>query len=955
MGTNAREEEVQKALGQLQMKMIDIQNSLRKSGTQIEGYKREIQRSKLTDREINSLKANVPMYSPVGRIYGLKPNDAILAGDEHKDLVERLLHDHTYDLVAGGSTQNTMRAAVWLLQQPNVATYMGCVGRDKYGQLMQEEGSKAGLIVSYEVNPDHSTGTCAVLITENNRSLVANLAAANHFTMSHLDKVENWAYVEKAKIIYTAVRLFEARSFAKAQLKLDTEDIPTIAKALSELSKKNSTRPRVVVITQGSDPTIMAIKSEVRSFEVKTAPKIVDTNGAGDSFVGGFLAYLALNKNHDECVQAGTYVAYEYMDNVVLNSTNSTSSTSQTTSTPTTTTVSSSSSSRPTHSSKRTFSESDSSSRTERHLYSFSHMWIINYLSSYIDDSGSPNCLQSEQFSPIGTPYSNTNWSLKLYPRGVNDKQHNYIAIFLKYVSGTTTNIKAKAEFNLISRQNELVMLRSTNFHMFNSGSDWGYSEFLDSTYLNSRRSDLLNDDRLRVYVRVIIVDEKEHNLNNDLLLQQQQLATQSKISASCSSSSSTASSSSSVAAQQLPPISTASSLPVTHHYYQGLFSDDKERLKSIELLSKQIKTLFDEQKFTDVNIHVIPKQQQQQKEQTCSSWSCCSCCEQQQEQDTQVLNKDHHHDQTDDLSSRSNSIVPTTTRRATRSTSRIAQSSSDSTSCSTSSSNCGEESSTLSFKPTKRSTVCLCFCHHHTHVESRRYKDDIHVDETSSSSTESSLDSYYAVVRPLATYHAHKAILMARSSAFAQQISHAQQKQQRTTTTTKLNHIEFNGNECNTPLDIYIDGLKPSTVYGMLTYMYAGRIDTKSLTTGAQDDQSINPIDLYRASVIYDLHELRDISKYQMLEVLKSDTAVEMLEVADEANDYELKQQVLSYIRSNAAAVSKTDGWLNFSKKNPHLLIDAFRSLVIPPNNSQSTETTKCHHRSNLKCLKQD
>jgi hypothetical protein len=36
--------------------------------------------------------------------------------------------------------------------------------------------------------------------------------------------------------------------------------------------------------------------------------------------------------------------------------------------------------------------------------------------------------------------------------------------------------IKAKAEFSVISRNNELVMLRSTNFHTFSSGNDWGYS-----------------------------------------------------------------------------------------------------------------------------------------------------------------------------------------------------------------------------------------------------------------------------------------------------------------------------------------------------------------------------------------------------------------------------------------------------------------------------------------------
>jgi len=68
----------------------------------------------------------------------------------------------------------------------------------------------------------------------------------------------------------------------------------------------------VVVITQGSDPTVMAIVGQdVKEFLVKKPLDIVDTNGAGDSFVGGFLAYLALGKTHEECIQAGAYCAFE--------------------------------------------------------------------------------------------------------------------------------------------------------------------------------------------------------------------------------------------------------------------------------------------------------------------------------------------------------------------------------------------------------------------------------------------------------------------------------------------------------------------------------------------------------------------------------------------------------------------------------------------------------------------
>lgn len=37
--------------------------------------------------------------------------------------------------------------------------------------------------------------------------------------------------------------------------------------------------------------------------------KIVDTNGAGDAFVGGFVAWLIKGKSVEDCVRAGNYAA----------------------------------------------------------------------------------------------------------------------------------------------------------------------------------------------------------------------------------------------------------------------------------------------------------------------------------------------------------------------------------------------------------------------------------------------------------------------------------------------------------------------------------------------------------------------------------------------------------------------------------------------------------------------
>ncbi|CAF2401358.1 unnamed protein product [Rotaria sp. Silwood2] len=630
---------------------------------------------------------------------------------------------------------------------------------------------------------------------------------------------------------------------------------------------------------------------------------------------------------------------------------------------------------------KRTFAESDSSSRTERHLCSFSHLWIINYLSSYIDDSNF-TCLQSETFSPVNTPYSNTRWSLKLYPRGLNEKQHtnNNIAIFLKYVSGTMPTIKAKAEFSVVSRNNELVMLRSTNFHTFSSGNDWGYSEFLDGNYLNSRRNDLLTDDRLRVYVRVILVDEKEtitgdifhssphyhhhhhhhhasailppplpsHPIQQQQQQQQQQISTIQKTQASTSSSLASSSSTTSIINSNSSNASSTSSPVVS-----GLFNDDKERFKSLELLSNQIKTLLDDERFTDVHIHVIPKQSQPQEhinddhrrsnrlkrsliKQQHPSCSSCHCTAEKTKSiitNNERLFDHHHHEQSSSVISKdseSNNIAndsrlcqTSLTRRATRSTtsllSRMAQSSSEtnhsssnySTSLHESSSDICSSSSILSLNPKR----CLCICHNQDN-------NDLDI-------TYDIQQSYikYSNITPLATFHAHRAILIARSSSFASQIH--------------LNNLNgSNHNFKSPPIDLYIDDLEPSTVRAMLIYIYTGRLPTSN----DEIYKNLNPIDLFRAAVKHDLNELRDLAKSAMLDVLKIENSIEMLEVSDQANDIFLKQQVLAFIRSNASAVSKTANWLNFTKYNPHLIIDAFRSLVTPT----VTNTTITKHNNN-------
>ncbi|ELU10000.1 hypothetical protein CAPTEDRAFT_170886 [Capitella teleta] len=298
--------------------------------------------------------------------YGLDANNAILAEDSHKSLYGDMVDRYKVDYVPGGATQNSIRVAQWLIGVPQATTFMGCIGNDKFGKILEEKAREGGVNVSYQYHDTEPTGTCAVLLSGKNRlnrSLVAYLAAANHFSIKHLEKSENQALIEKAKFYYMSgfpltvcpdamlsvakhaaahdkvftmnlsapflcsvfkepmMKLLpyvdilfgnesEAAEFSKAN-DLGLTDMKEIALRIARYPKENGKKGRVVVFTQGADPTIIVQEGKVTTYPViHIDPKdIVDTNGAGDAFVGGFLAQMVQGGTVDDCVRAANYAA----------------------------------------------------------------------------------------------------------------------------------------------------------------------------------------------------------------------------------------------------------------------------------------------------------------------------------------------------------------------------------------------------------------------------------------------------------------------------------------------------------------------------------------------------------------------------------------------------------------------------------------------------------------------
>jgi len=270
--------------------------------------------------------------------------------------------------IAGGATQNTIRVAQWMLQTAGSTAYMGCVGKDDNAEKLRAACKKDGVNAQYMEDPSTPTGCCACLILDKERSLCTNLAAANNYKVDHVKKPENWKIVEDAKIVYSAGffitvspesieavsshtqksgatyclnlsapfivqvppfraclektlpncdYLFgnetEARAYAEA-VGWESDNVEFIAMRLSLIpmnDKGGKSCKRTVVFTQGAEPTVVAIGGHVTKHPVikMDSSKIVDTNGAGDAFVGGFLAALSKGKEIAECCKAGNHSA----------------------------------------------------------------------------------------------------------------------------------------------------------------------------------------------------------------------------------------------------------------------------------------------------------------------------------------------------------------------------------------------------------------------------------------------------------------------------------------------------------------------------------------------------------------------------------------------------------------------------------------------------------------------
>ncbi|ONK69553.1 uncharacterized protein A4U43_C05F24180 [Asparagus officinalis] len=85
--------------------------------------------------------------------YSVGSNIAFHLGFRSVDLTNRLKRErnplearyeekaskYNVEYIAGGATQNAIRVAQWMFQTPGATSFMGCIGKDKFGEEMKIE------------------------------------------------------------------------------------------------------------------------------------------------------------------------------------------------------------------------------------------------------------------------------------------------------------------------------------------------------------------------------------------------------------------------------------------------------------------------------------------------------------------------------------------------------------------------------------------------------------------------------------------------------------------------------------------------------------------------------------------------------------------------------------------------------------------------------------------------
>jgi fructoselysine 6-kinase len=228
---------------------------------------------------------------------------------------------------------NPVNVAVYMRRLGMDASYTGVVGTDQYGSIMKKTLAARGVDISHLHTRHGKTAVTQVDLVNSERvfgdydeGVMADfkLTEADIEFICHHDILHTgiWGKIEKSlpELHRRGVKI--SFDFAdKLTHEIVQQSLPDVDYAFFSYSKDDAfirdylksaqaKGPKVVIATLGENGSIAFDGKSFKQFGIVPV-KVVDTMGAGDSFIAGFIRGLLLEKDLQQCLELGAINASE--------------------------------------------------------------------------------------------------------------------------------------------------------------------------------------------------------------------------------------------------------------------------------------------------------------------------------------------------------------------------------------------------------------------------------------------------------------------------------------------------------------------------------------------------------------------------------------------------------------------------------------------------------------------
>jgi len=303
--------------------------------------------------------------------YGLSFGGTVFANSDNVGFYDTLEKQSDVVYIPGGSVTNSIRVTNWMLNNSNShgCMLLGSIGKDEYGDKIQSALSKVGVRPVLDTINDALTSRCAVGIHKSERCLMPEIRASTklspEFVSQNIDTItsanllfiEGYFVIERydiildlskkfhelgKKVAFTLSADFMVQNFYDRMLEVSNQShivfcnsdearifsglkSDNLEEVATAIHKKLSELDRTLVITDGAGPVLISkynytqqcldyvLKSNVYPIQ---SSEIVDTNGCGDSWVGGFLSQYMQGSSIEKCARAGNWASSVIIRNV---------------------------------------------------------------------------------------------------------------------------------------------------------------------------------------------------------------------------------------------------------------------------------------------------------------------------------------------------------------------------------------------------------------------------------------------------------------------------------------------------------------------------------------------------------------------------------------------------------------------------------------------------------------